>query len=88
MEKEKREHQIFRLLFMVLFWVFLRVSLFVTLLISIVQWVTLWFQEEPIDSLLSFSKSLKIFQAQIIAYLTFESEDKAYPFADWPKGDE
>jgi hypothetical protein len=87
MEKEQREHHLFRLLFMILFWVFLRISLVVTGLISVIQWVILWFQDEPIDSLMAFSKSLKLFQTQIIAYLTFESEDKVFPFTDWPSGE-
>jgi hypothetical protein len=87
MEKEVREHHLFRLLYMVLFWIFLRVSLILTGLIAFVQWVILWFQEEPIESLLEFAGSLRKFQAQILAYLTFESEDKVFPFADWPAPD-
>ncbi len=86
MKKEAKEHHLFRLLFMILFWVFLRVSLIVTCLISVVQWVVMWFQDEPIESLLKFSYSLKQFQEQIIAYVTFQSEDKVFPFADWPDG--
>ncbi len=84
MQKEQREHHIFRLGYMILFWLFLRVSLIVTGLMAFVQWLTLWFQDEPIESLLNFSRSLKTFQAQILAYLTFQTEDKVYPFADWP----
>lgn len=84
MEKEVREHHLFRLLYMILFWIFLRVSLVLTGIISVLQWIILWFQDEPIESLLEFASSLRKFQAQILAYLTFETEDKVYPFADWP----
>lgn len=87
MNREAREHHLIRLLYMILFWVFLRVSLVVSFLICVVQWVALWFQEDPIESLLSFSFSLKKFQAQIIAYVTFTSEEKVFPFADWPEGE-
>ena len=87
MQKEQREHHLFRLVYMILFWVFLRISLLVTGIIAFVQWVVMWFQDEPIDSLLVFSKSLTIFQTQILAYVTFKTEDKVYPFADWPSGD-
>lgn len=87
MEKEQREHHLFRLMYMVLFWIFLRVSLLVTGLIALVQWVILWFQDEPIESLLTFSQSLKQFQEQILAYLTYQSEEKVFPFADWPGTD-
>lgn len=88
MEKERREHHAFRLLYMILFWIFLRVSLIVTGLIGALQWIILWFQDEPIESLLDFSSSLRLFQTQIIAYLTFETEDKVFPFADWPQKDD
>lgn len=87
-QKEQREHHLLRLLYMVLFWIFLRVSLVVTGLIALVQWVILWFQDEPIESLLNFSGSLTRFQAQILAYLTFKTEDKVFPFADWPDAEE
>ena len=87
-QKEQREHHLIRLLYMVLFWIFLRVSLFVTGLIAIVQWVILWFQDEPIESLLNFAGSLKQFQTQILAYLTFKTEEKVFPFADWPEPEE
>lgn len=85
MEKQQREHHLIRLLYMILFWIFLRVSLLVTGLIALVQWIILWFQDEPIGSLLSFSRSLKTFQAQILAFLAFETEEKVFPFADWPE---
>lgn len=88
MQREKREHHLFRILFMILFWVFLRISLVITGLIGFIQWIILWFQDEPIESLGSFSKALCRFQTQILAYLTFQSEDKVYPFADWPSSDE
>lgn len=87
-QKEQREHHLIRLLYMVLFWIFLRVSLLVTGLMAVIQWVILWFQDEPIESLLRFARSLKRFQTQILAYLTFESEEKVFPFADWPEPDE
>ena len=86
MNREAREHHLLRLLYMILFWLFLRLSLVVSLLVSIIQWITLWFQEEPIAVLVTFSCSLKKFQAQIIAYVTFTSEEKVFPFADWPEG--
>lgn len=87
MNKEKREFLIFRLLFMVLFWLFLKVSLLVTLFIALIQWIVLWFQDEPLERLLQFSRSLGAFQSDILAYLTFKSDEKVFPFRDWPDGD-
>lgn len=87
MEKEQREHHAFRLIFMILFWLFLRVSFALTGLASIIQWVALWFQEEPLEPLLQWNCALRRYQQQILAYLSFESEDKVFPFADWPSGE-
>lgn len=86
MTKEKREFLLFRLLFMVLFWVFLKISLLVTVVIALIQWVIQWFQDEPIESLSGFSASLVKFQSDILAYLSFQSDDKVFPFRDWPDG--
>ncbi|MDB9894629.1 DUF4389 domain-containing protein [Reinekea forsetii] len=88
MKKEQREHHLVRLPYMLLFWLFLRISLMVTGLISLIQWIVLWFQDEPIASLVAFAKPLSIFQSQILAYLTFASDDKVYPFTDWPRADD
>lgn len=81
---EDREHHIFKLLFIILFWVFFRVATIVMVIISLIQWVSLWFQDEPRESLLKFSSQLTLFQMQITKYLTFQSDDKVFPFADWP----
>ncbi|WP_320826716.1 DUF4389 domain-containing protein [Reinekea sp.] len=88
MHKEQREHHLFRLFYIILFWLFLRFSLMATGLISLIQWVVLWFQDEPVESLVTFAKSLSVFQAQILAYLTFASDEKVFPFTDWPRADD
>jgi len=88
MHKEQREQHLFRIFFMILFWLFLRFSLMATGLISLIQWVVLWFQDEPVESLVTFAKSLGVFQAQILAYLTFASNEKVFPFTDWPRADD
>lgn len=84
MEKSRIQQQFVRLLFMVLFWIFLRISLAVTALIALIIWVRHWFSSEPLAKLTEFAGSLRLFQAQILAYLTFASDDKVFPFAQWP----
>ena len=84
MEKEKRENHLLRLLFMILFWVVLRITFTITGVIAFIQWIVLWFQEEPLLGLITFSINLRTYQNQLIKYLSFESEEKAFPFADWP----
>lgn len=84
MEREKIEHHTFRLVFMIIFWLFLRISLLVTGFVCIVQWVVLWFQEEPLEPLHQFVGTLRLYQSQILAYINFETEQKVFPFAPWP----
>lgn len=87
MEREQKEHHAIRGLYMLLFWIFLRLSLLLTALVAIFQWAILWFQDEPLDALVDFSSSLNQYQHQILRYLTFKTEDKVFPFADWPSAE-
>ncbi|MDN3649048.1 DUF4389 domain-containing protein [Reinekea marina] len=82
---EDREHHIFKLLFILLFWVFFRISMAITVVVGIIQWVMLWFEDEPNQTLFKFSQQLTIFQTQISAYMTFQSNEKVFPFNDWPE---
>ena len=87
MTKAKVEHQLLRALFMLFFWLLLRLSLIVTGALCVIQWFVLWFQEEPIEPMKRFASSLRIFQAQILDYLAYTTEDKPFPFRDWPNSE-
>lgn len=39
------------------------------------------------ERLLEFGQSLSTFMYQILCYLTFNSDEKPYPFGEWPKGE-
>jgi hypothetical protein len=56
----------------------------ITIVIGLIQWVTLWFKEEPNETLYKFGQQLTIFQTQISAYISFQSDEKVFPFTDWP----
>ncbi len=40
------------------------------------------------ERLLSFSDSLSVYAFQIIRYLSYNSDDKPFPFRSWPKPSE
>lgn len=71
-------------LYMLLFVLIYGVAEFVVAAVVIVQfgWVVLG--GEMNDRLRSFGASLSEFVYQIVAYFTFTSEVKPYPFSDWP----
>lgn len=75
-----------RLLFMILFMVLWGVSRLVILAVIVVQfcWVLISGRTNP--RLIAFGLSLAMYSYQIVAYLTFNTEDQPFPFADWPTG--
>ena len=73
-----------RTLFMVLFFLVYRVIDVVLLLLTVVQWGFRLVTGEPNPALRQFGDSLGVYTQQIIHYLTGVSDEKPYPFMDWP----
>jgi|OM-RGC.v1.021342593 hypothetical protein len=73
-----------RLLFMALFGVVYAVSRFVLLAVVVAQFLWLLFTGSTNERLLSFGGQLATFVYQILRYLTFNTDARPYPFADWP----
>jgi len=73
-----------RLLFMALFGVVYAVSRFVLLAVVVAQFLWLLFSGSTNARLLTFGGQLATFVYQILRYLTFNSEARPFPFADWP----
>jgi hypothetical protein len=75
-----------RLLFMMLFLVFWGVSRFVVLAVVVVQFFWVLFTGDTNKQLGTFGLSLATYSYQIVSYLTFNTEEQPFPFADWPLG--
>jgi hypothetical protein len=84
LNREGKEHQVLRALSMILFWIILRISLLVTGVLAIVHWVLAWFEDSPNPQLVRFCRRLAVYQKHILDYLTFITNDKPFPFQDWP----
>lgn len=82
--REQTENQALRIVFMVLFWIVLRLGYWLTAIMALVQWVMRWFEDTPNPRLRRFSRSLSVYQHQILDYLLFNCEQKPFPFSDWP----
>ena len=74
-----------RTLFMIAFWFVYRIAGFILLLCTVAQWFSQLFAGEQIGGLTEFSASLGKYIRQISDYLTQVSEEKPYPFTDWPQ---
>lgn len=85
MDREKKERHGLRILFMVGFWLVLRLGYLLTGLMALVMWIMGWFEDEPNPRLRGFGRSLATYQHQILDFLLFNSEQKPFPFDDWPQ---
>ena len=73
-----------RALYMLLFSIIFIVIKFLAWGIAIFQFVTVLITDRPVQRLLNFSQHLGIYSAQIIHFISYNTEEKPFPFNDWP----
>ncbi len=74
-----------RTIYTVIFVLISRILDLVLLLATLVQWVSQLISGEPNKSLAGFCYSLGIYYQQVTHFLTGVSNDKSFPFSDWPE---
>lgn len=74
-------------LFIIVFAVIFYVLCIVIWLLVIFQFITKVITGNLNDNLSNFSESLTRFAFQILLYITFQSEERPFPFSPWPKGE-
>ena len=74
-----------RLLFMLLFAMLLQVAVGVMWVVVLVQLGCVVISGSTNASVLNFGKSLSTYIYQIWLFLSYNSEDKPFPFNDWPQ---
>lgn len=73
-----------RLIIMIVLGVAFNVAELVILAVSVFQFLVSLFTGEPNDHLTRFGRNLSRYIQQIIAYLSFASDDRPFPFSSWP----
>lgn len=73
-----------RFAFMLLFAVFIQVAAAVMWVVVIVQFLFALLTGQVNENLRSFADSLSRFIFQTWRYLSYNTEEKPYPFQDWP----
>ncbi len=73
-----------RLIFMIVFGVVNYFVQIVICFIAVVQFVCSLLTGKPIKNLLTLGEGLSAFSYQIMQYLVYHTENKPYPFGDWP----
>jgi len=71
--------------FMLLFVVIFNIAEFVLMMTTLFQFLASLFTGKPNERALRFGANLAEFIGQIGSYLTFASDERPFPFADWPK---
>jgi len=74
-----------RFVFMVLFAVIAVVASYVVAVLIVIQFVFALVTGNSQDKLRTFGADLSQYIFQILSFLTYNSEEKPFPFADWPQ---
>lgn len=77
-----------RLVFMVLFCLVLQVVSLVIGVVVVLQFLFSLISGRDNENLRAFGASLTEFVGQTLAFLTYNSDEKPFPFADWPSPEE
>lgn len=72
-----------RVLYMAIFVIIFNIVEFLIAALVIFQVLVLLFTGEKNQRLLGFGSMLSLYVYRILRYLTFNSEEKPFPFADW-----
>ena len=74
-----------RLIFMLIFAVVLQITSIVMWVLVIAQFIFSLVSGEDNPNLRKFGHSLSIYIFHTLKFLTYASEEKPFPFADWPR---
>lgn len=73
-----------RLLYMIMFWFLLVLARFAVGLLAVLQFVLVLLTGAPNEPLRAMGGAIGVWTLQTMRFLTFSSEDKPFPFQDWP----
>jgi hypothetical protein len=76
---------VIKILYLILFYLIYRITDLVLLVVMLMQIGLNIFSGEPSESVKLFGKSLGAYLQQISEFLSYASEEKPFPFSDWPE---
>ena len=83
-DQTKLEHKVLRLVFMVLFALIYKILDIVLILIAVAQYLFHVLTDKDNETLRQLGDGLSCYYYQIFQYLTYNSDNKPFPFSDWP----
>ena len=85
-ENVTRQSTWMRLVYMVLFAVIFNIAEFVIVVVVVVQFLFKLFTGTANETLGALGQTVAKYVYEMIAYLTFHTDDMPYPFGPWPAG--
>lgn len=76
-----------RVLYTIFYMVIAKIISFIVFIVVVAQFLYSWIGGNLNEKLLSFSASLSEYVRQLIAYISFNSDEKPWPMGEWPKED-
>ena len=76
-----------RLVFMLVFWILAGVTTFVASVVIVLGFFWVLFTGETNEQLRKTGQGIAAYISQIINYLTYNTDDKPFPFGEWPSAD-
>lgn len=78
------EHKLIRIIYIIFYYFIFGLSHILLFLVAIVQTALNLFSDGPNLNLQQFSASLGEYLKQIADYVGYVSDEKPFPFSDWP----
>lgn len=83
-ENIKSKPQWTRAFFMVINVIFFEVAKWIAFLVIVFQFVFTLISGKPNENMVRFGKELTLYIGQLLEFLTYNSEEKPFPFQKWP----
>lgn len=84
-EQEQNRERWLKGLYIILFFVLGYIGCIVVVIVSVLQFLSTILFKKTNAQLLNFGQSLSTYAEQVIQYITYNSEEKPFPFKPWPK---
>lgn len=81
---EREKPGLVRALYILLYLIIGRFISMVLFVIAITQYIYYWLTGEPNEKILHFTEGLSEYAKQLVSYVGFNSDEKPWPFGDWP----
>ena len=81
---ERERPGLARALFIILYLIIIRLISAVLFVIAITQYIYSWLTGEPNDKIMYFTEGLGEYSKQLVSYVGFNTDEKPWPFGDWP----